>query len=468
MPDYTPDREKTVSTPGHFAHAASGGRWKFTPHLMHINNALYNLACGSGQRLIVELPPRHGKSELIGRYFPAWYLGTYPERHVMYASYEARQARKYGRLARNVLAECGLRFFDVQVAPDASAADLWSLAGREGGMVTAGVGGPLTGKGAHLLIVDDPTKNSSEAQSVVLRERLWEWWESTALTRLEPGGGVVLVQTRWHLDDLAGRALERQAGENWQIIRLPALAEEPDLLGRVEGDALWPARFDAAALARIRDNRELYWWLAMYQQRPSQHHAVEWPADYFDGPGFWFDEWPELVLRVVALDPSKGRDDSSDYSAFVLVGEDASGELWVDANLERRPPGQIVCDGIELCREFRPQYLGIEGNIWQGLFGAMFDPALLAARLFDVLPLLLENRSNKLMRIRRLDRWLRARQMHFRRTPGAKLLVAQLREFPMHKHDDGPDALEMAMQLLALAHDGELNRGDVRIERIRA
>lgn len=458
--------QSIASSPAWFAVTASEGRWLSAPHLSLIDEALLKLAHGRSGRLIVELPPRHGKSELIWRYFPAWYLGTFPDRHVMYASYEARQARKYGRLARNVLAEHGPMFFNVEVARDAKAADMWSVAGHEGSMVTAGVGGPMTGKGAHVLIVDDPTKNSAEAESEVRRQLLWDWWESTALTRLEPGGAVIVVQTRWHLDDLSGRAMRQQAAENWVEIRLPALAEAGDPLGRPEGAALWPTRFTAEELRRTRDNRELYWWLAMYQQCPAEHRSAEWPAGYFGEPGFWFVDWPPLLLRVMALDPSQGKDGRGDYSAFVLVGEDATGQLWVDADIARRPAGQIVADGVTLCREFRPLALGVEGTAWQHLLGEHFEAALQAAGLYDVHTFTVNSHVQKLMRIRRLDRWLRARQMHFRDTAGGRLLVAQLREFSQGKYDDGPDALEMATELLALHRGNEEPLS--RIERIRA
>lgn len=462
----TDSRRTLAGSPAAFAFAASRGRWQPAPHLALISRELVKLATEGSGRLIVELPPRHGKSELIGRYFPAWYLGMYPDRQVMYVSYQARQAGKYGRFARNLLAEVGDEFFQVEVARDSKAAELWCIAGREGSMATAGVGGPLTGKGAHVLIVDDPTKNAEQAESPVVQAHLWDWWESTALTRLEPGGSVIIVQTRWHLDDLAGRALRQQAGEGWREIRLPALAELDDPLGRPEGAPLWPARFDLAALHRVRDSRESYWWLATYQQRPTQSRTREWPAEYFEGPEFWFQEWPPLLLRVVALDPSKGESHKSDFSAFALVGEDAAGHLWIDANLDRRPTGQMVADGVELCRQFRPLAICVEGSVWQHLIGEQFEPALLAAELYDVEPLAIYSPVKKRLRILRLDRWLRAGQMHFRDTPGGRLLVTQLREYPQNDHDDGPDALEMATQLLAHYRGGE--EPPSRIERIRA
>lgn len=136
------------------------------------------------------MPPRHGKSETVSRYLPAWYLGRFPDRRVMLASYEAHFAATWGRKARELLEQVGPEVFGVSVSERSAAASAWDIAGRRGGMVTAGVGGPLTGKGAHLLVIDDPVKNAEEAQSELLREKAFGWWRSTARTRLERGGAV--------------------------------------------------------------------------------------------------------------------------------------------------------------------------------------------------------------------------------------------------------------------------------------
>ena len=153
--------------------------------------------CGrSPPLLVIEAPPRHGKSELISHYLPAWYLGTHPDRQVILTGYESSFARTWGRKARGLLEEWGEALFGVRVRGNLRAANDWGLEGFRGGMLTAGAGGPLTGRGAHLLIVDDPIKNSSDACSEVLRDRLWDWWESTASTRLEPGGCAIVIATR--------------------------------------------------------------------------------------------------------------------------------------------------------------------------------------------------------------------------------------------------------------------------------
>ncbi len=215
------------------------------------------------------MPPRHGKSELISKAFPAWYLGTFPDRRILLASYEADFAAGWGRKARLLLEEYGPDLWGVEVDKRSSAADRWDIAGHDGGMGTAGVGGALTGKGSHVLVIDDPIKNAEEAASQTIRDKIHDWYLSTAYTRLEsdPEGAVIIVMTRWHEDDLLGRELT--GGEEWRVLNFPAVAEENDCLGREPGDPLWPERFSKERLERIAAKIGPYWWAALYQQRPS-------------------------------------------------------------------------------------------------------------------------------------------------------------------------------------------------------
>lgn len=214
---------------------------------------------------MVMMPPRHGKSETSSFWTPAWFLENWPDRRVILCSYEADFAASWGRRVRNLITENQDRF-TVRVADDSSAAERWHTTAG-GAMATAGIGGPITGKGGDMLILDDPIKNSEQANSATYRDRAWEWWGSTFLTRREPGASVVMVLTRWHDDDLAGRVL-RTSPEGWEVIRLPAIAGEHDDLGRKPGAALWPARYNAADLTRIRREVGDYVWQALYQQTP--------------------------------------------------------------------------------------------------------------------------------------------------------------------------------------------------------
>ncbi|HEY1064761.1 MAG TPA: terminase family protein [Pirellulales bacterium] len=437
--------------------------WNPAPHLTHLTSRLLDVAAGRVKRLMILMPPRHGKSQLTSWYFPAWYLGSRPDARLVLASYEADFAATWGAKARAVLDGFGEPVFGVRPAGKPSSGGRWNVAGRRGGMLTTGVGGPLTGYGADLLIIDDPVKNAEEAISEAIREKHWDWWQSTASTRLEPGGAVVLIQTRWHEDDLAGRLLAQseKTGSDWSVVRLPALAEANDALGRSPGEALWPARWPREALEEVRRNKDLYWWLSLYQQTPGRHERAEWPADYF-GEHLWVAEsdWPSRFdLSVVALDPSQGESDRSDYSAIVFLGV-SDGLIYIDADLERRPVTPMVQAAIRMALRYRAQILGVETNQFQELLLGEFTRQGRENR--QPLPTLcgIDNRVPKTLRIRRLGPYLARRELRFRAdSPGARLVVEQLKEFPLSRHDDGPDALELALRLPIEMAGGAIDEG---------
>lgn len=230
------------------------------------------------------MPPRHGKSELISRFAPAWYLGNFPDNKVMLCSYADTFAAQWGRRARDVLEEFGPDLWGVSVDSETAGGQLWEVRKHDGIMVTAGVGGGITGKGAHLLIIDDPVKNAEDAASQNQQEKQFEWWKSTARTRLQAGGGVILVMTRWHESDLAGRLIKDGVdgeGDKWEVLNLPAFAEEGDLLNRPEGEVLWPEMFDAEWMEQTRRALGTYWFTALYQQRPSPAEGMMFKRSNF-------------------------------------------------------------------------------------------------------------------------------------------------------------------------------------------
>ena len=257
-------------------------RWIPKEHLMLLNEEAMLLVSGLGeyQGLLEELPVRSGKSEFTSKFLPAWFLGRYPHKRVGLASYEADFAATWGRKARNILEEYGEDVFGVRVRQDTRAANRWDVERwdgerwvfEDGGMFTAGVGGPFIGKGFDLLIVDDPFKNAKEASSRSMRDTIWEWFVSGPITRLEPGGVIIVIQSRWHEDDLIGRIKAKQAagetGINWRVLTLPAIAGEDDPIGRAPGEALFPERYPTEKLLAIKKTIGEYWFSALYQQRP--------------------------------------------------------------------------------------------------------------------------------------------------------------------------------------------------------
>lgn len=432
-------------------------------HLSLLNQDLIDVATGRCRRLLVCMPPRHGKSTLTSHYFPAWFVGRWPEKRVILSSYEADFAAGWGRKVRDTLDEFGPELFGVAVRGDSAAANRWDVVGAGGGMITAGVGGPITGRGADLLLIDDPVKNAEDARSPTLRAKAWDWYQSTAHTRLEPGGSAVLIMTRWHADDLAGRVLKNAAerGESWRVRKLPAVAGDGDQLGRQAGEALWPQRWPAAELREIERTIGPYWWQTLYQQNECPEGGSEWPASLFDG--VLFDDWPpDIQRRVLALDPSKGRQDRpGDYSAFVRLGLDSEWCLWADADLDNTRPtesGQggksMVEDGIYHAVDWNPDAFIVETNGFQELVAAALLRVAAAKNVH--LPLYgVESTTPKVSRIRALGTYLAQKRMRVRNTPGGRMLVQQLRDFPVGEHDDGPDALAMAVRMMDYLVSGD-------------
>jgi len=421
-------------------------------HLNYLDEAIVDsiakAEAGELEGLVVSMPPQHGKSMLCSHYLPAWYLGTHPDRRVILTSYESDFAASWGRKSRDVLEQWG-SYFGVQVSRSSGAANRWDLDGREGGMTAAGVGGPITGKGAHLLIVDDPIKNDEEARSATFRQKQWDWWQSVATTRLRPGALTIVIQTRWHRDDLTGRILRQaqETGHKWRVVKFPALAEDEDALGRQPGEALWPEVFSQERLEQVKSSHTNYYWSSLYQQNPQAEGSAEWPDNFF-GPDIWFNEWPEhWDCKIVALDPSKGVESKfGDYSAFVLLMV-SEGIVYVEADMAIRNTTIITETAVEIQHQFEADWFGVEVNQFQQLLACDLRQRGEERRIY--MPLYpINNRVNKVVRIRRLTPLLSQSQLRFKGgSPGTRLLVEQLRDFPNGAHDDGPDALEMATRL---------------------
>ena len=433
-------------------------------HLLYLDRRLRDLHAGRIKRLIVTMPPRHGKSELCSRYFPLWWLARRPRSEVAIVSYEATFAESWSRKIRDDADEFG-HLLGYRPMADSRSVSAWNT--TTGGLLhCAGIGGPLTGKGADLLVIDDPVKNHEEANSPTIRQKHWDWWLSTSRTRLSPTGAVLLIMTRWHADDLAGRLLEQDAkgeGEGWTVVNLPAIAEEGDQLGREPGEALWPERWTLALLQQTRRVTDSPIWASLYQQRPGQGGGSEWPDEYFDGlltrdwpndPSFW-------AVSALTLDPSKGKSDKSDYCARAFVGLGRDGLFRVRVEMAREPTTTLVENFIAMGHRLRPHIVGVEANQFQELLVGEIARTAEAWGLTDLfvgtVPIL--NVLPKVLRIRQLGPFMALGRMLIYDDEGGRLLVRQLREFPHGKHDDGPDAVEMGLRLIAEAIGGNQTDG---------
>ena len=307
-----------------------------------IASKLDDVRRGEIKRLMIFAPPQHGKSELTSVRMPALWLGNRPDDTVILTSYAADLAESKSREARNLVESVEYqRLFPIHAARDSRAVNHWKVDGHRGGMLTGGVGGPITGHGAELCIIDDPVKNWEEAYSETYRERVWDWWRSTLRTRVREGAPIVLIMTRWHEDDLAGRLLLDQPGE-WEVLRLPALAEtqeerdesarllglpqgQPDPLGRAPGEALCPRRFSAETLEQIkRDVGPLVWW-SLYQGVPRAPGGAWFKREMFP----IVEIGPVGTMRIRWWDLADS-EDSGARTAGVLMTIEPPGLVYVE------------------------------------------------------------------------------------------------------------------------------------------
>lgn len=265
---------------------------------------------GKIKRLIIEMPPRHGKSTLASVRFPAYILERDPYKRVMLGSYNQTLAEKFSRQCRRIVAS------RIGVDRERRSVNDWLTGKGEGGMRAVGVGGGATGMGADLGIIDDPTKSREEADSIVYREKVWDWFTDDFYSRLEPNAALIIIQTRWHEDDLVGRILASDDAANWVRIRLPALAELNDPLGRIEGEALCPDRYNVEALLQIQTVMK-HSFQSLYQQRPSAVEGEIFKREYWR----FYRALPNFNLKVMSVDTAFKTKAQNDYSVIGVFGK---------------------------------------------------------------------------------------------------------------------------------------------------
>jgi hypothetical protein len=382
---------------------------------------------GEIDRLMIFMPPRHGKSELASKRFPAWCLGRKPDRQIIAASYNSDLANDFGRNVRNLVAEpeFGQVFHGVTLAPDSQAANRMNT-NHGGTYVAAGVGTAVTGRGAHIALIDDPFKDREEADSERRRELVWDWYRSTLYTRLMPGGAIVLIQTRWHEDDLAGRLLQQER-DQWDVLELPAL--------NAHGEALWPEWYDVPALQRIKDTIGPREWSALYQQRPQPDEGTYFQRD-------WFQEWKELPpLRLYGTSDYAVTDGAGDYTVHRIWGIDGNGDVYrVDGWR-----GQTASD--EWIERFKPLAWFGEGGVIQKAIEPMLKRRMRERKVHCRLEWL-PSVADKPTRARAFQAMAANGRVYFE--PGAD--IGEHLVFPAGKNDDDVDNSSLIGRAIDQAH----------------
>jgi predicted phage terminase large subunit-like protein len=294
-------------------------------HLDFLAQKLEAVERGEIKKLMIFIPPRHGKSETASIRFPAWFLGRNPNKRIIHASYSATLSNTFSRQVRNLICSNIYKLiFNINIATDSRAVDEWDLDKAKGGMISRGVGGSITGWGADLLIIDDPIKGPEDAESETYRENLYAWYQSVARTRLEPGASQIIIMARWHKKDLASKILEEQ--KDWEIVDLRAIAEKDDPLGRLEGEVLWPERFPVEALLGIKHDSGTRAWNALYRGDPQDPEAQIFKREWIE----WYDEIPLGCIRGGGIDTATSQKTTADNMALVDVCKASDKRLYVD------------------------------------------------------------------------------------------------------------------------------------------
>lgn len=282
------------TNPATVANRLTQGEYTIPRHIAYLSSAIADGLAGEYDRLAIYAPVRHGKSFLVSHWTPVTALSLDPTCKIILCAYESDFAAEWGRLVRNTIEEHS-GILGVTLSADSQAAGRWNTP-QGGGMIATGMMGGITGRGFNLGIVDDPIKDEKDANSKLMRDRAWNWYRSTFATRMQPKGGlIIMMMARWHEDDLAGRIEKSEDAARWKIIRLPALAEPGDLLGRKPGEPLWPEEWSLEKLMAKKLEMGLHWWEALCQQNPPSMKGDRAYGNYNPAEGANRDSRVELI-----------------------------------------------------------------------------------------------------------------------------------------------------------------------------
>jgi predicted phage terminase large subunit-like protein len=435
--------------PDTFAERASGGKWVAYPWLKYVSKRITPALVNGGGRFIITAPPQHGKSEFISRWVPTWYLNLFQDRKIILATYAAEYAQKWGSAVRENLTENDIAKVPLRWDTKSKKKFMTKAGGQ---MMVAGIGGPATGEGCHVLICDDAVKNYEEALSPRIQERNLNWYRTVARTRMQENATVIILQTRWHENDLAG-ALAEEGG--FEVINLPAICDDPagDPLCRLAGEALCPERYSANTLADIRKDVGELIWSAMFQGAPVNQggNIVQ---------GSWVQFYRELPrdMEEIAIfaDLAYKDGEENDFTCVEAWGRKGPNIYLIDQIHARLPfPDQIGAI-VRMCEAHPDAY---HKEIEEKANGA----ALIQV-VKEAIPGIVANnpKTSKEARLAAVSTLYKAGNVWYPHpdiAPWVKANMKELTGFPRVKNDDTVDVASMA-----LSHLGRMSSFMKRME----
>lgn len=433
---------------------------------------------GLSPRLLLMMPPRSGKSEISSRHTPAWILGQHPDWEIIAGSHTSSLSLSFSRYLRDVMRDpaYGAVFPDAKLDPSSQSVENWNLT-KGGGYLAAGVGTGITGRGAHILLLDDLVKDMEAADSVTIRDNTWEWYLSTAYTRLAPGGGVLGLMTWWHDDDWAGRIQQAMASDDgadqFEIIRYPAINEygdeyilpddtivqlaptepvpEGSRLTRKQGTAIHPARYTTEMMLKIKRNLisggQKRVWDALYQQNPVPDEGNYFSKEMFRFYGTAPRREDLYIYQAWDFAISEGKD--SDYTVGTCIGVDHRDNVYyLGQRRFRIQDGGFIIDAIlDFAQEYSADCLGFEdGQIWKAI-EFQFQKRCSERRQYPSFELL-KPLTDKMVRANPLRGRMQLGKVYFdNNAPYWAELQKEMLHFPAGKHDDQIDSLAWAIRL---------------------
>lgn len=438
-------------------------KYKAPPHIQVLNRAIMDiLEKKAPPRLFISEPPRHGKSEMVSRYLPVYILGNHPDWSVGLASYASDFASVWGRKARDLMKEMGPRFYGVEVDKGLSKNKEWGITGRRGIMLSSGIGGPFTGHGFDVVIVDDPVKNHADALSPTKREAAWDWFRSTALSRLQGIKAVIIMMTRWHHDDLYGKYIRHceEKGLEYREIHLPALAMKNDLLGREPGQCLWPENPDTCQEAMEEKRKEVgeYVWSALYQGMPSPDEGGVFKSDWWQ----WYDAAPDQFDSIMmSVDCNFGETDNEGDFMVVQIWGRVKNQFYLLDQVRERPDFPrlqvVVLSMAKKWPKAKRKLIEKKAN----------GSALISTIKKKISGIIAINpKENKLARAHAMSHFVEAGQVWLPSMYSwGKDFVVEACQFPVGENDDQVDAMTQAINYWAGAGGGLIAMPDTGRQR---
>lgn len=436
---------------GGFAKMISYGKFLYPKHIELLDKSIIQAVNKGNSKLMINMPPRHGKSEFISKYFPAWYLLNFPDKRIILTSYEAHFAQSWGKKVRDIIEEYG-KEFSVYLDPSMNSVSSFAIRYHSGVMSCVGAGGAITGKGADMIIVDDPIKNDAEANSETIRDNIRQWFKSTVLTRLEPNGSIIMVMTRWHEDDICGSLLAEAELNEWQHINLPAIAYADDPIGRNEGEALWSDRFNIEKLLDIKRTIGEYWFSALYQQEPSPKGGGIFKGNCFKYYAIEHGEYvtdnstklKESELKIFAtVDLAATTKENSDFTVILTFATDGNGNILlldiVREKFESLRHKEVIMDAYN---KWKHLLIGVES--------VQYQISLVNELMHSGLPVkALRPNKDKLSRALSMQAKLESGKIYLPKYAAwLSTFINELEAFPNAKHDDQVDCFSYITNIL--------------------